>query len=217
MDDSEKRDHSYYQGPEPMVHQEEKPHSPEDVVEEHVPHVSEEALAEEQHHHENDWHSLKTLVSWHAPGRPYHERGKEYYINVFLIALFLGVILLLFHQYLLMAVLASLVFLAYALSSVPPRALFYRISTEGVMVEDHFYIWEELYDFYFKHIDGHDVLHIRTKWFVPGELILVLGEVPKDHVRDVLLKYLPFREYVKPTFTEKSGDWLAKTFPLERR
>ena len=24
-----------------------------------------------------------------------------------------------------------------------------------------------------------------------------------------------FREFIKPTFIEKAGDWLAKTFPLE--
>lgn len=209
MDQAEKRDHPYYK------ESQEEPKRTETKESVHEEEKHAEQYSQEPYN--DDPHSLKTLISWHAPGRPYREKGKEYYVNVFLICVFLEVILLLFHEYLLMVVLASLVFLAYALSSVPPRAMFYKISTEGVMVEDHFYIWEELYDFYFKTIDGHTVLHIRTKWFVPGELILVLSDIPQDHLRDILLRYLPFREYVKPTFTEKSGDWLARTFPLERR
>ena len=207
MDNPEKNEHSYYDEgahhaePQEQLHKE----------------TNEESRSEDKYHEDDNTHALRTLLSWHAPGRPYREKGKEYYVNILLISLFVGVILLLFHEYLLILVLASLVFLSYALSVTPPGTLFYKISTEGVMVEDHFYIWDELYDFYFKQKDGHDILHIRTKWFVPGELLLVLGEVHKEHVRDVILKYLPFREYVRPSFTEKSGDWLAKTFPLERR
>lgn len=211
MDTAEKTEHSYYQESHNYAEDESSDTDSQ-----------ERRMGDSQREHADpsggyNQHALKTLLSWHAPGRPYRERGKEYYINILLISLFLEVILLLFHEYLLMVVLASLVFFAYALSSVPPTAFFYKISTEGVMIEDHFYIWEELYDFYFKHVDGHDVLHIRTKLFVPGELILVLSDMPKEHVRDMLIKYLPYREYVKPTFTEKSGEWLAKTFPLERQ
>ena len=176
-----------------------------------------EEESENETHNEHSEHSLKTLLAWHAPGRPFKEKGREFYVNSFLILLFLEVILLLFREYLLMLVLGSLVFLAYALSAVPPRAMFYKISSEGIMVEDHFYLWQELYDFYFKTQHGQEMVHIRTKWFVPGELVLVLGEVSKNHVRDVLLPYLPYREYVKPSFTEKTGDWLSNTFPLEKR
>lgn len=212
MDQSETNDHKYYSDP---AKREEESQRHENIHQDAQ--QDEEQIGERNEYDSGNPHALKTLISWHGLGRPYKQRGKEYYVNIFLICAFLEVILLLFHEYLLMAVLASLVFLAYVLSVVPPRALFYKISTEGVMVEDHFYIWEELYDFYFKHIDGHDVLHIRTKWFVPGELLLVIGDVPKEHIRDILLPYLPYREYVKPTFTEKTGDWLARTFPLERR
>jgi hypothetical protein len=85
-----------------------------------------------------------------------------------------------------------------------------------VLVEDYFFLWQELYDFYFKRQEGVDVLHIGTKSFYPGELLLVLEGLHVDHVKTVLLPYLPFREYVKPTFLEKSGTWLEKNFPLDR-
>ena len=129
--------------------------------------------------------------------------------------LLVEVILFLFSLYLLMLVVASLVFVAFALATVPPMNFHYRISTEGITIEDHFSLWQELYDFYFRRIEGIEVLHIRTHSLIPGELTLTLGDIDKEHVKRVLLPYLPYREIIKPTFMEKSGDWLSKNFPLD--
>lgn len=158
---------------------------------------------------------VKTLLSWTSPGRPFRKRGKQYYLTSLLIMLLVEVILFLFSQYLLMLVVVSLVFVAFALATVPPRDFHYRISTEGITIEDHFFLWQELYDFYFRKIEGIDVLHIRTHSFIPGELTLTLRDIDKEHVKRVLLPYLPYREVIKPTFMEKSADFLSKNFPLE--
>ncbi|MCL5114099.1 MAG: hypothetical protein M1372_02990 [Patescibacteria group bacterium] len=160
-------------------------------------------------------HEIKTLLAWTAPGRPFRKRGKQYYLTSLLIMLLVEIILFLFSQYLLMLVVVSLVFVSFALATVPPRDFHYRISTEGITIEDHFFLWQELYDFYFRKIDGVDILHIRTHAFIPGELTLTLGDLDKDHVKTVILPYLPFREVIRPTFMENSGDWLARNFPLE--
>ncbi len=163
-----------------------------------------------------DEHIVKTFMSWHAPGRPYRKRSKEYYINSLLITIAIEIILFLFSQYLLMLVVFSLAFLAFALAIVPPHKFYYSISTEGIRIEDNYFIWDELYDFYFMKRQGVDVLHVRTKAYFPGELTIVLGDIPVEQVRKVLLMFLPYREYVEPTFMEKAGDWLERNFPLER-
>lgn len=160
---------------------------------------------------------IKTLLSWTAPGRPFRKRGREYYLSVLLIMLLVEIILFLFSQYALMAVVVSLVFLAFALATVPPQNFHYKISTQGITIEDHFSLWEELYDFYFKRRDGVTVLHIRTIAVFPGELTLTLGDMDQEHIKSVLAQFIPYREVVKPTFMEKSGDWLSRNFPLERR
>lgn len=157
-----------------------------------------------------------TLLSWKAPGRPYKKRGKQYFMTVILLMIFIEVILFLFSQYALMAVVASFVFLAFSFVLVPPRDFHYRISTQGVTVEDHSYLWQELYDFYFKRREGVDILMIGTHAYFPGELSITLGDVDRDHVMKVMIPYLPYRESVAPTFYEKSADWLVKTFPLEK-
>lgn len=165
-----------------------------------------------QHYIQNE---VKTLLAWTAPGRPFRKRAKQYYLTSLLIMLFIEVILFLFSQYMLMLVVLSLVFVAFALATVPPRDFHYRISTEGITVEDHFFLWQELYDFYFKKRNGIDVLHIRTHAFIPGEISITLGGVSEEHAKSVLLPFLPYREYIKPTFMDKSADWLSKNFPLE--
>lgn len=161
-------------------------------------------------------HSVRTLLSWSAPGRPFKTRGKQFYMTALLIAFLIEILLFLFHQYMLMFVVASLVFVSFAFAYVPPKNFHYKISTEGFMLEDRFYIWHELYDFFFTRRNGIEILNIRTKSIYPGILTVTLGDITREHAKDVLVRYLPFREYIKPTFMEKSADWLSKNFPLEK-
>lgn len=125
------------------------------------------------------------------------------------------VILFLFAQYILMLVVVSLVFLAFALAAVPPHNFHYRISTQGFTLEDYSFLWQELYDFYFTKRNGQDVLIIRTKALIPGELVVTLGDIHIEQVKAMLLRYLPYRETVQETFLDKSAHWLDKTFPLD--
>lgn len=174
---------------------------------------SNKEINEEYEEYQED---VTTYLSWHAHGRPYKKRSLEYYTNAFLIMLSVEIILFLFSQYIQMLVVFSLAFLAFALAVVPPHMAYYRISDEGIRIEDYFYIWDELYDFYFMRHNGMDVLHVRTKAYMPGELTIVLGDLTTNQVKSILIHFLPYREYVRPTFTEKAGDWLEKNFPLER-
>lgn len=161
-------------------------------------------------------HELRTLYEWSAPGRPFKKRTKTYFATSLLILLFVEILLFLFGQYALMLVALSLVFVSFSLAIVPPHNFNYRISTEGIFLQDSFFIWRELYDFYFKKINGVDVLHVRTKAFMPGEITLTLKDASDENkIKDILLQYLPFREYIRPTFLDRSSTWLSKTFPLE--
>lgn len=170
---------------------------------------------EEEKKKEPTYNDVQTLLEWTAPGRPFRRKDKTYFATSLMIMFFVEVLLFIFSQYMLMAVVASFVFVAFALATVPPHDLHYRISTEGIFVEDHFYLWHELYFFYIKNREGQDVIYVRTHAFIPGELTLTLGTIPVQHAKSILLSYLPFREFIKPTFIEKAGEWLAKTFPLE--
>lgn len=200
------------------------PKEPKDLPREHLDLPKEpldlpterQDFSQDRSHSAHKYSEIKTLLSWSAPGRPFRKRTKQYYLTALLIMLLIEVILFLFSQFILMMVVVSLVFVSFALATVPPHNFHYRISTEGITIEDHFYLWQELYDFYFKKVEGQDVLHIRAHAFIPGILIIPLGDIDVEHVKSVLLSHLPFREVVKPTFMETSGDWLVRNFPLEK-
>ncbi|OGH06393.1 MAG: hypothetical protein A2171_02250 [Candidatus Levybacteria bacterium RBG_13_35_9] len=170
-----------------------------------------------EYHKNHPENEVITHVEWKSAGRPFKQRTKQFYLTALLIMLLIEVVLFLFSQYLLMAVVVSLVFVAFALNSVPPKDFQFKISSEGIMIEDKFFLWKELYDFYFREREGVETIHIRTESYIPGELILTFPKDEREKIKKSLLPYLPFREYVKPTFMDKSADWLTKNFPLEKK
>ena len=165
----------------------------------------------------NDYSSSEnlTIFEWKSPGRPFKQRTKQYFLTAILMMLLIEIILFLFSEYLLMVVVASLVFIAFALSSTPPKEFNFRLSTEGIQIEDSFFLWKELYDFYFIKKDNTETLHVRTEAYFPGELTITFHPQDREKIKKIILAYLPFREYVKPTFIEKAAEWLIKNFPLE--
>jgi hypothetical protein len=173
-------------------------------------------MQQENAHPPKRYADVKTYLEWKAPGRPFKERSRQYFINAFLIMMAVELILFFFSQYVLMLLIFSLVFLAFSFASVPPRTFHYKISSEGVLIEKTFFIWDELYDFYFFKHHGKETLHITTKAYFPGELTLILGDISTAEIKNVLLGYLPFREHVEPSFIEKASAWLERTFPLEK-
>jgi hypothetical protein len=171
----------------------------------------------EHHHKSSSPNDVTTLFEWESAGRPFKKRGKQFYLTAILIVLFVEVILFLFSQYLLMGVVIALLFVSFALAYVPPKNFYYKISTEGIMIEDRFFLWKELYDFYFSKSENLETLHVRTEAFIPGEIILTFHEPDKEKIKESLLVYLPFREYIKPTFMDKAAGWLTRNFPLENK
>lgn len=162
-------------------------------------------------------HDVVTFLEWHAPGRPFKEHSREYFVNgILIMAAVELIVFIIFKDFFLMAVIFSLVFMWIMLSIIPPHMFYYKITSEGIRVEDYFFLWDELYDFFFLKYHDKDVLYLTTRDFFPGELKIMLGDMPADAIKAVLLQYLPYREYVKPTFLEKSGNWLTKNFPLEK-
>lgn len=162
--------------------------------------------------------SLKreTLLSWRSLSRPFKKASKEAYATLIVIALLLSVILFFFSQYALILVVWAVVFLGLVLVTVPPHDIDHKITSQGIVIGEHAYLWEELYDFYFKKHFGEDILIVRGRTVLPFLLSLTLGPVLKEQAKETLVKYLPFREVVELSFTDKAGDWLVRTFPLEK-
>ena len=78
--------------------------------------------------------SEKELLGWRAAVRPFRKRSRDFYSTVGVIVLLLSIILLLAREVLLIGVILSLAFISYALASVPPGEVEYKLSNKGIYI-----------------------------------------------------------------------------------
>ena len=159
---------------------------------------------------------VRTLLSWEAPSRPFRKKDRSYYTTLAIIVILLVLILLLAKEFLLIATILSLAFVAYVLAFVPPHHIQYRISTQGITINEDFYFWHFLDAFWFKEKDGHKILIIQTRFRFPAQLMLVLlDKKEEEKVKKIVARFLPFVEVPYKSWMEKWSEGLQKNFPLE--
>lgn len=158
---------------------------------------------------------VHTLLEWKAASRPYRKKGSSYYRTITIIIGLLIFITLLLGQFLLIGVLLALGFVVYVLGFVPPEDITYRVSTQGITIGDHFYFWQDLNSFWFTYKDGFKILHILTRLRFPGELMILIGDLSEERVKEVVAEYLPFHEVVPTSFIQHWSEKLESMFPLE--
>lgn len=157
----------------------------------------------------------KMLIQWDAPSRPYRKRDKEFYTTVGIIVFLVSLILFFAGQFLFIAVVVSLAFVAYVLNTVPPERIHNSVTTFGIHTGDGLFYWEELGRFWFTESNKTKLLHVETARAFPGVLILLLDTVNEDELKKIMIKYAVF-EKPKPTWLDNAGKWLQEKFPLEK-
>lgn len=158
---------------------------------------------------------LKTLLKWSAPVRPFKKRDREYYTTIASIVFLLAVILLFLKEWLLIAVLVALMFVAYVLATVPPEKTEHELNSRGIMTGGKLYKWEDMVRFWFTHKWHDTILHLDTKLKFPGRLMLLLGEADEVKVKEIIGKYVQY-EVPEKTFMDRSAQWLSAKIPLEK-
>lgn len=150
---------------------------------------------------------------WAAPSRPYKPRTRQFYMTIAIIVVLVSLILFFAGQLLPIAVVISVAFLGYVLSSVPPDLASYQVTTFGVRVDGKLYFWEEMQRFWFEAKYGQEMIHIEHLGF-PYRITLMLGDQTKEAMRviftEVLLEQRPAQ-----TILEKAADWLQHKVPLD--
>jgi len=154
----------------------------------------------------------KVLLEWEAPQRVFKKRPKEYFTTIGAIVILVCLILLFVQEFLLIAVIVAICFVAYTLATVEPEKTKHEISTRGVRTGGKFYRWDELGRYWFDDHSGQTVLNIETFITFPRLLILIVSD--KDKIKDLLSPYL-LLEKPEPGFLDKTSEWLAKKVPLE--
>lgn len=156
----------------------------------------------------------EVLLTWSSPSRLFKKRDREYFVNIGAIVFLLSIILVFAREFVLIAVVLSIVFLIYVLSTVPPEEVSHRITNLGIESAGHFYRWEELADCWFEEQWGQIMLVLRP-YMAPRSIIL-LGNQDKHKVRELVAKYIPVREHPEKTWVDNAASWLTRKIPLEK-
>ena len=107
-------------------------------------------------------------------------------------------------------------FINYVMSKVPPSETVHAVTTRGVKTGQRKFFWGELIRFWFDEKWGKTILYIDTLRAFPRRVMLVVGSIPKEKIKGVLLRHIP---YDKPELTtvEKATRWLEEKIPLEEQ
>jgi len=159
---------------------------------------------------------VRSLLKWQAAVRPFKKRDRDYYTTIAAIVFLLAVILLFLKEWLLIAVMVALMFVAYVLATVEPESAEHEITTVGMKTGDKIYKWEVLRGFWFSKKWKDVILHIDTKLGFPGSLMMLLGDKNQEEIKKILEKYIQF-EIPEKTFMDRSAKWLSEKVPLEKK
>ncbi len=157
----------------------------------------------------------KTIFSWKAAERLFHKRDREFWTTAITILILVSLILILVKEFFFIAALVALVFVYYALSSVPPEEVTIRLTNKGFHFGDLPRMdWEVILFFWEKKQFGQEQIFFKTALRFPGEFSFIVPEESLEKVKEILSRYIPEREE-SPRFLDKTSKWLAEKIPLE--
>ena len=149
------------------------------------------------------------LFKWSAPERPYKPVSNQFFTTAIAIVVLISIVLALSGEWMLIAVLASMIFVYYVWTKVPPGEVEYSLTTLGVRVGSQLYKWEDCTRFWFQ----DELLLIDTPISFPRRLHLIAD---KNAVSEILRKYV-LEEKPQETPVERATAWISQKFPLEAK
>lgn len=161
--------------------------------------------------------SEEILISWEAADRPYKKRSIGYYFNVALIGVIIFLILFFLRNYILIAVLFSLVFVGITLATIPAQPVTYQITSSGIRIGQYLFSWEQLVKFWHDRMLGHDIIVIATTDKIKPRLTLVINSPQKGVITDAIKKYIEQIERPKPNWLDRRAQDLTKLANIGQR
>ena len=117
-----------------------------------------------------------SLFEWTAPIRKNFIFSKRDFLIIVTLTLVFMLYLSILGKYMLMLVLASLLFFIYVAGLFEPLKSTHKITTHGIEVFNILYPWDTLNSFYFTKLEEQYFLVIETKLRVESRIILLLDK-----------------------------------------
>lgn len=153
------------------------------------------------------------LLEWEAHSRSFKSRGRQYYTTVFLIVFLISLILIVLQQFLSVAVVISIGFVAYVFSAIPPNVVHHQLTSYGIRSDDQLYLWGELGRYWYELRSGAVVAQFELGRF-PHRVTLLLGEKTQEQL-DLILAEVLLQERPPASSFEKAASWLSTKIPID--
>lgn len=154
----------------------------------------------------------RDLVVWRAAARPFKKRDREFSITVISISAVIGLILFFIEGWLPVAVVVSIVFLIYVLTTIAPEEIDYKITTRGIVISGSRNSWNTLGRFWFSSRFDSELLIVESA-NLAGRIEVVIDPTKKDEMTRELSRYLLLEE-VPPSRIERTANWLSRRMSL---
>ena len=155
---------------------------------------------------------IRSLFRWQSFSRPYRKRTTRWFIYTILLVATIILILLFVNEFFIIAPVLALVFVAYALATVPPEIIENEITSQGINSSGHTFIWEELDDFWFTEKRGFISLNFDTYILSQRRLSILINVSDREKIRQIIAKYRPYRELPKTTWVENVSEYFSDAF-----
>jgi Ca2+/Na+ antiporter len=169
--------------------------------------------AEDKKQTQTESRTLKTLLEWKAPARPFKRKSKEFFSTVLTIAALIVIILAFLKEWFAILAVIAFVFLVFVTGKTPPEEVEHKITTRGIVTGGTEFRWEQLGRFWFEEKDGQKILCVENFTF-PHVLIMLINEADEKKLKEILLNYLP-QENPSQTWIDKASHWLTTKISLE--
>lgn len=164
---------------------------------------------------ENKHDLNEILLSWKSPSHPFKKRNRLFYQTVAALTFLLIVIVFFLHEFMLIAVILSITFVVYAISSVPPVEVEHKVTPIGFDNAGRLFHWMELYSFWFDEKWGYKMLVIATRLPFPSQIRMVLREISEEKVKMIVGRYLLYLEKPPENWADDFSSWINQKIPLE--
>lgn len=147
-------------------------------------------------------HAWETVTREHRPIKGASKVNRSLVIIGAVVAL----LLVSMQEFMLVAVVASMLFMRYVLSATPPRSVSHTLTNHGLVYSGQFYGWNELSKFFIRSEGENDVLCVDTVERLPGRLYLHLNSGDAKKVKEIVGRYLTFLKEEPKIFADRMYD-----------
>lgn len=123
--------------------------------------------------------------------------------SLLIIAALVALLLVSMKEFLLIAVVSSIVFVRYILSATPGESVHHKITNHGVDFAGQFYSWADLKHYFFISHENHEMLCIDTHNKLPGRLFMIIQTSEKEKIKEIVGKYLTFLQEPPSSVVDK--------------